>query len=194
MKDVTEGKIMWKPGTMLYPLPAVMVSCGLPGQRPNIITVAWTGIICTNPPMLSISVRPERFSFDIIEKSKEFTVNLTTEQLAKATDYCGVVSGKDTDKWEDTGLTPVNGVMNQCPIIKESPLSLECKVKTSLSLGSHTMFVADIVNVLADESLLDPASGKFRLSDGRPLVYCHGGYYGLGEYLGHFGFSVRKKK
>ncbi|MCM1032913.1 MAG: flavin reductase family protein [Odoribacter sp.] len=183
----------WKPGTMLNPLPAVIVSCG-DESRSNLITIAWTGTICTNPPMLYISVRPGRFSYDIIKESGEFCVNITTASMAHATDLCGVRSGKDFDKWKLTGLTPEPGVMIACPSIKESPLSIECKVKEILHLGSHDMFIADVVNVRADNTLIDPATGKFNLAESRLLSYAHGAYYGLGEYIGHFGFSVKKKK
>lgn len=183
----------WKPGTMLNPLPAVIVSCG-DSSASNLITVAWTGTICTNPPMLYISVRPERFSYDIIKRDMEFTVNLTTSAMAKATDLCGVKSGRDCDKWQLAGLTPEPGVAVKCPSIAESPLSIECKVKEILHLGSHDMFVADVVNVRADSSLIDPQTGKFELAKASLLTYAHGAYYETGGYLGHFGFSIRKKK
>lgn len=186
-------KVSWKPGTMLNPLPAVIVSCG-DSRLSNLITIAWTGTICTNPPMLYISVRPERYSYDIIRDKMEFTVNLTTAAMATATDLCGVRSGRDCDKWKLTGLTPEPGVAVECPSISQSPLSIECRVKEIMSLGSHDMFVADVVNVLADESLIDPETGKFRLADSGLLSYAHGAYYGPGQYLGHFGFSIRKKK
>lgn len=189
-----EGKLCWKPGTMLYPLPSVLVSCGKDLEHSNLLTVAWTGIICTNPAMLSISVRPERHSFAMIEETMEFTVNLTTTAMARATDLCGVISGRDGDKWKKSGLTPAKGIANACPYVKESPVSLECIVKSSMALGSHTMFIGEIVNVIADESLLNPETGKFELSEASPLVYCHGAYYSLGDYLGHFGFSVKKSK
>lgn len=183
----------WKPGTMLNPVPAVIVSCGT-AEKSNLITVAWTGTACTNPPMLYISVRPERYSHGIIKETGEFTVNLTTAALARATDLCGVRSGRDCDKWKLSGLTPEPGVAVACPSIAESPLSIECKVKEILQLGSHDMFLADVVNVRADQSLKDPESGKFRLADSGLLTYAHGAYYEIGRYLGHFGFSVRKKK
>lgn len=186
-------KQSWKPGTMLNPLPAVLVSCG-DSACSNLITVAWTGTICTNPPMLYISVRPERHSYDMIKRSMEFTVNLTTAAMARATDWCGVRSGRDYDKWRETGLTPVPGVAVACPAIDESPLSIECRVKEIVHLGSHDMFIADVLNVLADEAYIDPDTGAFDLARANPLVFSHGNYYGTGEHLGRFGFSVRKKK
>lgn len=187
-------KVSWKPGTMLNPLPAVLVSCASADGRSNLITVAWTGTICTNPPMLYISVRPERYSYDIIRESMEFTVNLTTADLARATDLCGVRSGRDCDKWALAGLTPEAGVAVSCPSVAESPLSIECRVREIVKLGSHDMFVADVVNVLADDGLIEADTGKFRLDKAGLLSYSHGAYFGLGDYLGHFGFSVRKKK
>lgn len=185
-------KEVWKPGTMVNPLPAVLVSCG-DAERSNLLTVAWTGTICTNPAMLYISVRPERYSYDIIKSKMEFTVNLTTVGMARATDWCGVRSGRDYDKWKETDLTPEPGVAVECPSVKESPLSIECRVKDIVALGSHHMFVADVLDVLADSSLIDPATGKFRLADANLMAYAHGAYYALGDYLGHFGFSVKKK-
>lgn len=178
---------------MLNPLPAVLVTCG-DDEQSNMLTVAWAGTVCTNPAMLSISVRPERFSYDIIRRSMEFTVNLTTASMARATDLAGVRSGRDCDKWALTGLTPEQGVAVACPSIAESPLSIECKVRRIIPLGSHDMFLADVANVRADESLIDPTTGKFALADSELLVYAHGAYYATGRYLGHFGFSVRRKK
>lgn len=177
---------------MLNPLPAVIVSCG-DSLRSNLITVAWTGTICTNPPMLYISVRPERFSHAIIKDSMEFTVNLTTADMAKATDWIGVRSGRNYDKWAETGLTPVPGVAVRCPAIEQSPLSIECRVKEILRLGSHDMFIANVVNVLADDRFINPESGKFELEKADLLQYSHGSYFATGAPLGHFGFSVRKK-
>lgn len=188
-------KESWKPGTVLYPLPAVLVSCGL-GVSPEttgVLTVAWTGIVCTNPPMLSISVRPERASYPLIVEQGEFTVNLTTAAMARATDFCGVRSRRDVpDKWDAAGLTPVPGVAVACPAVEESPISLECKVRTVTPLGSHHMILAEIVNVLADDRWMDPVSGKFKLEDAGLMCYSHGRYYAQGPELGHFGFSVRK--
>ena len=185
-------KQSWKPGTMLNPLPAVLVSCG-DENRSNLVTIAWTGTLCTNPPMLYISVRPERYSYEIIKENMEFTVNLTTAAMARVTDWCGVRSGREYDKWKETGLTPEKGVAVKCPSVKESPLSIECKVREIIALGSHDMFIADVVNVLADESLIDSKTGAFRLDNAKLLQYSHGGYFATGEHLGHFGFSVKKK-
>lgn len=186
-------KQRWKPGTMLNPLPAVLVSCAHEGVS-NLLTVAWAGTVCTEPPMLSISVRPERYSYELIRRSGEFTVNLTTEALARATDWCGVRSGRDYDKWTTCGLTPEPGVAVGCPSVKESPLSIECRVRSVTELGSHHMFVAEVVAVLADNSLLDPATGRFELERAGLITYSHGHYYGQGRKLGRFGFSVMKKK
>lgn len=186
-------KESWKPGTMLNPLPAVIVTCG-DGNKSNLITVAWTGTLCTDPAMLYISVRPERFSYDIIKEHMEFTVNLTTANMARATDLCGVRSGRDCDKWELTGLTPYPGVEVACPAIEQSPISIECKVRQIVHLGTHDMFIADVVNVLADSKYIDAETGKFDLSKAGLLTYSHGAYYSVGEYIGHFGYSIRKKK
>lgn len=186
-------KLSWKPGTMLNPLPAVLVSCG-DSHRSNLITIAWTGTICTNPPMLYISVRPERFSYNLIKENMEFTVNLTTADMARATDYCGVRSGRDHDKWKECGLTLETGQAVSCPSIKESPLCIECHVKQIVHLGSHDMFIAEVANVLADEQYIDPATGAFDLAKANLLSYSHGKYFDTGSYLGHFGFSVKKKK
>ncbi|MGM9859299.1 MAG: flavin reductase family protein [Muribaculaceae bacterium] len=186
-------KELWKPGTMLNPLPAVIVTCG-DSIKSNLITVAWTGTLCTDPAMLYISVRPERFSYDIIKEHMEFTVNLTTANMARATDLCGVRSGRDCDKWELTGLTPYPGVAVACPAIEQSPISIECSVRQIVHLGTHDMFIADVVNVLADSKYFDEETGKFDLSKSGLLTYSHGAYYSVGEYIGHFGYSIRKKK
>lgn len=187
-------KQSWKPGTMVYPLPAALVSCGTFDGESNMLTVAWTGTICTNPPMLYISVRPERYSYEIIRRQMEFTVNLTTAAMARATDWCGVRSGRDYDKWAETGLTRERGVKVSCPAIAESPLSIECRVKEIITLGSHDMFIADVINVMADERYIDPETGAFDLAASGLIAYSHGGYYPLGEKIGGFGFSVKKKK
>ena len=183
----------WKPGTMIYPLPAVLVSCGSQPEEYNLITVAWTGTLCTNPPMCYISVQPKRHSYDILKKNMEFVINLTTEQMARATDWCGVRSGRDYNKFEEMGLTMGQASVVHCPIIEESPINIECKVREITHLGSHDMFIAEVVNVRADEQYIDE-TGKFKLTDAKPLVYLHGGYYGLGEFIGKFGWSVQKKK
>lgn len=181
----------WKPGNMLYPLPAVMVSTYCNG-KPNICTIAWTGTINSDPAMVSISVRPSRYSYDAIKESGEFVINLTTEDLVWATDYCGVKSGRDEDKFAACGLHAEEATKIHAPMIKESPVNIECKVKQIIPLGSHDMFIADVVNVHADEQYLD-ANGKFDLSLAKPIVYSHGTYYGVGEKLGTFGYSVKKK-
>ena len=178
---------------MIYPLPAVLVSCGNTPERYNMATVAWTGTICTDPAMCYISLRPSRHSYDIISEEMEFTINLTTIDMARATDWAGVKSGRDYDKWKETGLTPVAGEMVKSPTIEESPLSIECRVKTVLHLGSHAMIIADVLCVRGDDSYIDPATGAFSMADAGLMAYAHGGYYALGRLLGTFGFSVRKK-
>lgn len=183
----------WKPGTMIYPLPAVLVTCG-DMEKSNMLTVAWTGTICSDPPMCYISVRPSRYSHAILKEKMEFTLNLTTEKMAYATDWAGVRSGKDYDKWEVLKLTPEKGVKVACPSIAESPLSIECKVKDIISLGTHDMFIADVLGVFADENLMNPETGRFNLEEAGLMTYSHGGYYKLGEFLGKFGFSVQKKR
>ncbi len=183
---------VWKPGTMVYPLPAVLVSCG-DYDNANIITVAWTGTICTNPAMLYISVRPERHSYELIRSRMEFTINLTSAAMARATDLCGVISGRDTDKWKAAGLTKARGVAVGCPYIAESPLAIECRVKQIMELGSHHMFIADVLDTLPDPRLIDPVTDRFDLSKAELLNYTHGHYYAQGEELGHFGWTVRKK-
>lgn len=186
------GKVNWKPGTVIYPLPAVIVTCGRDKAHSNMLTVAWTGTICTNPAMCYISVRPERFSYPMIKENMEFTINLTTEAMARATDWVGVRSGRDYDKWKETGLTPADGVAVTCPCIEESPLCIECRVRTILPLGSHDMFVAEIVNVIADEKYIDPATGAFNLAAAGLLNYSHGHYFAQGPEIGRFGWSVKK--
>ena len=166
----------WKPGTMIYPLPAVLVSCGTM-EKSNLITVAWTGTICTNPAMCYISVRPERYSYPIITSTMEFTINLTTESMARATDLCGVKSGRDIDKWEAARLTKGKGVNVACPYVVESPLNVECRVKEIMHLGSHDMMIAEVLGVLADDSLLDPDTGAFDLGRAGLINYSHGHYY-----------------
>lgn len=188
------SKTDFKPGTMIYPLPAVLVGCGANEEDYNLITVAWTGILCTNPPVCYISVRPERHSYGLIKKYGEFTINLTTKKLAKATDWCGVKSGRDFDKFKECGLHPVPGKTVKAPIVEESPLSLECKVRQCLPLGSHETFIADILNIQADEQYMDLETGKFDLARSGLLVYEHGNYYETGPRIGRFGWSVQKKK
>ena len=187
------AKQIWKPGNMVYPLPAVMVSTADREGNDNIITVAWTGTVCTNPAMLYISVRPERYSYHMLRESGEFVVNLTTEKLAKATDWCGVRSGRDFDKWKEMHLTRGKAEkLTYAPIIQESPVNIECKVTEVQELGSHHMFLAKVGAVQVDESYMNE-TGKFELNDTQLLAYSHGEYYTLGKKLGTFGYSVRKQ-
>ena len=217
------AKQNWKPGNMLYPvpavmvttgdgngiddiitiawtgtinsdppIPAVMVSCQRPGEKPNIVTIAWAGTICSDPAMVSISVRPERYSYDIIKETGEFTINLVTEKLAFATDYCGVKSGRDVDKFKEMNLHACDGVNVSCPAIEESPVNVECKVKQVVELGSHHMFIAEVVGVQISDEYMDK-TGKFNLNSTGLVAYSHGEYFALGDKLGKFGYSVRKK-
>lgn len=188
------AKQVWRGGNMLYPLPAVMVSCADAADRSDIITVAWTGTVCTNPPMLYISVRPERASYQLIRDSGEFVVNLTTKRLQRACDWCGVRSGRDYDKWAECGLTKAPAAkLELAPVIAESPVNIECRVTEVKELGSHHMFLASVEAVQVDEGLLD-ASGKLDLARAGLTTYSHGEYFELGQRLGTFGYSVRKKK
>jgi flavin reductase (DIM6/NTAB) family NADH-FMN oxidoreductase RutF len=185
--------ISWKPGTMIYPLPAALISCGASEEEYNILTVSWMGTICTNPPMCYISVRPERHSYEIIKRTGEFVINLTNEELAYATDWCGVKSGKDFNKFQEMKLTPIKAETINAPIIKESPLCIECKVKDIIPLGSHDMFIADVLNVQADARYIDEETDKFDLQKAKLIAYSHGHYFKLGEEIGRFGWSVKKK-
>ncbi len=187
-------KQQWKPGTLIYPLPAVLISCGETEEEYNMLTVAWVGTICTNPAMGYISVRPEPHSYDIIKRTKSFVTNLTNEDMARATDWCGVRSGKDYNKFKEMRLTPQKAQKVAAPIVLESPLSIECEVIEIKELGSHHMFIANVVNVQADERYIDPVTDEFRLSDAKLIAYSHGHYYKLGEEIGKFGWSVRKNK
>ncbi|MDO4331890.1 MAG: flavin reductase family protein [Eubacteriales bacterium] len=187
------GRVDWRPGNMLYPVPAVLVTVADKEGRPNVFTVAWTGTVCSNPPMVSISVRPQRYSYHCIEETGEFVINLTTKKLAFATDYCGVKSGRDVDKFKEMHLTALPAKEVKAPLIAQSPVSLECRVKQTIPLGSHTMFVAEIVSVSIDDAYLDEEN-KFHLDWADPIVYSHGTYYDLGKALGTFGYSVAKKK
>ena len=187
-------KQQWKPGTLIYPLPAVLISCGETEEEYNMLTVAWVGTICTNPAMCYISVRPERHSYEIIKRTKSFVINLTNEDMARATDWCGVRSGKDYNKFKEMRLTPQKAQKVAAPIVLESPLSIECEVIEVKELGSHHMFIANVVNVQADERYIDPVTDEFRLSDAKLIAYSHGHYYKLGEEIGKFGWSVRKNK
>lgn len=186
------AKEQWKPGNMLYPVPSVMVSCQGADKRPNILTVAWAGTVCSDPAMVSISVRPERFSFDLIHQSKEFVINLVTADLVYAADFCGVKSGRNVDKFKELHLTPLPSQKVAAPGIKESPVNIECRVVQEIALGTHTMFLAEVVGVTVDDRYLDE-KGSFRLNDAELVTYSHGEYFLLGKKVGSFGFSVRKK-
>ncbi len=185
-------KQYWKPGNMLYPVPAVMVTCQRPGEKPNIITIAWAGTVCSDPAMVSISVRRERYSYAIIQQTGEFVINLTTKRLAKAADFCGVRSGRAQDKFAETGLTPCASQTVSCPGIAESPVNIECRVTEIKHLGSHDLFLAAVECVSVDSSLLDE-EGSLQLDRSGLVAYSHGGYFELGRQLGSFGYSVRKK-
>ncbi len=192
--DMAEGRQVWRPGNMLYPLPAVMVSAADKAGNANILTVAWTGTVCSDPAMLYISVRPERYTYHMIRETGEFVVNLTTERLAYATDWCGVRSGRDVDKWKEMALT--KGAADQlayAPVILESPVNIECRVTEVKELGSHHMFLAEVAAVQVDERYMKKG-GKFELNSTGLLAYSHGEYLGLGKELGKFGWSVKKRK
>lgn len=187
------SKQYWKPGNMLYPVPAVMISCKREGERPNIITVAWAGTINTSPAMVSVSIRPERYSYDIIKETKEFVINLVTKDLTFATDYCGVKSGRDVDKFKEMKLTALDSKLVKAPSIEESPVNIECKVKVIIPYGSHHMFTAEVVSVTVDDKYMNEV-GKFELNKTGLVAYSHGEYFELGRKLGKFGYSVQKNK
>ena len=186
-------KQAWKPGNMLYPLPAVLVTVADSKGRDNIITVAWTGTVCTNPPMVYISVRPERHSYHMIEETGEFAINLTTESLLRAVDYCGVKSGRDVDKFKEMHLTRQRASEISAPLLGESPVNIECRVRECKKLGSHHMFLADVLCVHVSEEYMDK-TGKFSLEQAKPIAYSHGSYFRLGAALGTFGYSIQKKR
>ena len=186
------GRVIWKPGTFVYPIPAVMVSCGNM-EKSNIITVAWTGIINTNPATVYISVRPSRYSYNIIKETKEFAINLTTRNLVRETDWCGVKTGAKVDKFKEMNLHKERAKYIECPLIKESPVSIECKVREIKELGSHHMFIADVLSIDADDKYINE-NGAFDIQKCELIAYANGGYYILGKKLGKFGFSVEKKK
>lgn len=188
------SKINWNPGAMIAPVPAVMVSLGASPEEYNIITIAWTGTICSEPPLCYISVRPERHSYKLLCKNREFVINLTTRDLAYATDWCGVRSGKKYNKFKEMKLTPGKASIVNAPIIEESPVNIECKVKDIIQLGTHDMFISEVVNVKVDEKYLHPKTDAFHLIDSKPIGYLHGFYFELGKKIGKFGFSVEKKK
>jgi flavin reductase (DIM6/NTAB) family NADH-FMN oxidoreductase RutF len=185
-------KINWKPGNMIYPLPAVLVTCGDNKENYNVLTIAWTGTICTNPPMTYISVRPNRHSYNIIKNTGEFVINLTCKKIVKAVDFCGVKSGKDLNKFKEMNLTIEKATKVKAPLILESPVNIECQVKDIVKLGSHDMYTAEVVAVHVDETYIDK-NNKFHLDKTNPICYSHGAYYELGEKLGTFGYSVKKK-
>lgn len=186
------GKQIWRPGNMLYPLPVVMITVSDKEGNSNIITVAWAGTICSDPAMVSISVRPERHSHKMLLESGEFVINLTTKDLAYATDYCGVKSGRDVDKFKEMNLTPIPASVVKAPMIEESPVNIECKITEVKQLGTHDMFMAEVVAVHADEKYMDE-NNKFHLEKAEPIVYSHGTYFTCGEPIGTFGYSVKKK-
>ncbi|MDR2927548.1 MAG: flavin reductase family protein [Cytophagaceae bacterium] len=188
------AKLNWKPGNMLAPVPAVMVSVGATPDEYNIITIAWTGTICSDPPLCYISIRPGRHSYELIKKNKEYVINLTTRDLAYATDWCGVRSGQHYNKFKEMNLTPGKAAVVNAPIIEESPVNIECIVKEIIPMGTHDMFISEIVHVKADDKYIDPETGAFHLIKSRPLAYLHGHYFELGAKAGKFGFSVEKKK
>ena len=186
------SKVIWKPGTFIYPIPAVMVSCGTM-EKSNIITVAWTGIVNTDPAMVYISVRPTRYSYNLIKEQGEFVINLTNKELAFATDWCGVRSGAKFDKFKEMKLTKEKAKFVKCPLIKESPVSVECRVKEIKELGSHNMIIAEVLSIDADEKYIDE-KGAFDISKCDLIAYSNGKYYALGKQIGKFGYSVQKKK
>ena len=189
-----EKKANWKPGTMIYPLPAVLVSCGTTPEEFNMMTVAWTGTICSNPPMCYVSIRPERYSYDIIKRNMAFVINLTTLDLAFATDWCGVKSGSKFDKFKEMNLTPVLSDKVPAAYVDEAPVNIECRVIEIKPLGSHDMFIAEVIGIKASEKFIDPTTQAFDLKRTVPLAYLHGKYYTVGELVGKFGYSVEKPK
>jgi flavin reductase (DIM6/NTAB) family NADH-FMN oxidoreductase RutF len=188
------SKLDWKPGTMIAPVPAVMVSIGASTAEYNIITISWTGTLCSDPSMCYIAVRPDRHSYDILCKNREFVINLTTKELAFATDWCGVRSGKKYNKFKEMKLTPCMATIVKAPIIEESPVNIECKVKEIIPMGTHHVFIAEVVNVKVDDKYLNSKTGALQLIDANPIGYLHGFYFETGKKIGKFGFSVKKKK
>ena len=186
-------KQSWRPGNMVYPVPAMLVSCGATPEEYNVFTASWVGTICSDPAMCYVSIRPSRHSYDIVKRNMAFTLNLSTEQLAQATDWCGVRSGRDYNKFAEMNLTPMKGVKVDAPYINEAPMSIECRVKQIIHLGTHDMFIADVMNVLADKRFIDPQTGEFDLKKARLIAYSHGEYFKLGERIGKFGWTVKKK-
>ena len=189
----TDNKEIWRPGNMIYPLPAMMVSCGATPDEYNVFTASWVGTICSDPAMCFVSIRQSRHSYEIVKRNMAFTLNLTNEDLARATDWCGVRSGRDYNKFAEMNLTPMKGVKVDAPYINEAPMSIECRVKQIILLGTHDMFIADVMNVLADKRFIDPQTGEFDLKKANLIAYSHGEYFKLGEKIGNFGWSVKKK-
>ena len=189
----TDNKEIWRPGNMIYPLPAMMVSCGATPDEYNVFTASWVGTICSDPAMCFVSIRQSRHSYEIVKRNMAFTLNLTNEDLARATDWCGVRSGRDYNKVAEMNLTPMKGVKVDAPYINEAPMSIECRVKQIIHLGTHDMFIADVMNVLADKRFIDPQTGEFDLKKANLIAYSHGEYFKLGEKIGNFGWSVKKK-
>ena len=188
-----DNKEIWRPGNMIYPLPAMMVSCGATPDEYNVFTASWVGTICSDPAMCFVSIRQSRHSYEIVKRNMAFTLNLTNEDLARATDWCGVRSGRDYNKFAEMNLTPVKGIKVDAPYINEAPMSIECRVKQIIHLGTHDMFIADVMNVLADKRFIDPQTGEFDLKKANLIAYSHGEYFKLGEKIGNFGWSVKKK-
>ena len=189
----TDNKEIWRPGNMIYPLPAMMVSCGATPDEYNVFTASWVGTICSDPAMCFVSIRQSRHSYEIVKRNMAFTLNLTNEDLARATDWCGVRSGRDYNKFAEMNLTPMKGVKVDAPYINEAPMSIECRVKQIIHLGTHDMVIADVMNVLADKRFIDPQTGEFDLKKANLIAYSHGEYFKLGEKIGNFGWSVKKK-
>ena len=189
----SDNKEIWRPGNMIYPLPAMMVSCGATPDEYNVFTASWVGTICSDPAMCFVSIRQSRHSYEIVKRNMAFTLNLTNEDLARATDWCGVRSGRDYNKFAEMNLTPVKGIKVDAPYINEAPMSIECRVKQIIHLGTHDMFIADVMNVLADKRFIDPQTGEFDLKKANLIAYSHGEYFKLGEKIGNFGWSVKKK-
>ena len=184
----------WKPCAIVNPVPVVLVSCGDAPENYNMLTIAWAGTICSEPAMAYISIRPERHSYEIVKRTGEFVINLTTKALAEATDWCGVRSGRNFNKFKECGLTPEKSAVVTAPSIAESPISIECRVKQIIPLGSHDMFLAEVVNVQADDAYINPETGRFELERARPITYMHGHYYALGKQIGRFGWTVQRKR
>ena len=189
----SDNKEIWRPGNMIYPLPAMMVSCGATPDEYNVFTASWVGTICSDPAMCFVSIRQSRHSYEIVKRNMAFTLNLTNEDLARATDWCGVRSGRDYNKFAEMNLTPMKGVKVDAPYINEAPMSIECRVKQIIHLGTHDMFIADVMNVLADKRFIDPQTGEFDLKKANLIAYSHGEYFKLGKKIGNFGWSVKKK-